>query len=186
MMKMGKEQDMEGNILVAYASKYGATREIAEKIGEVLRQAGLQADVLPVAGVRDLSPYQAVILGSAVYIGQWPKEAVAFLRAYEKTLAARPVWLFSSGPTGEGDPVELVDGWRVPASVRPVVDRIRPRDTAVFHGWIDPKKINWIEKWSIKNLVKKPFGDFRNWDMSVNWTTQIAAAFKETEHSLVG
>jgi menaquinone-dependent protoporphyrinogen oxidase len=185
-MNMGKEQDMEGKILVAYASKYGATQEIAEKIGEVLRQAGLPADVLPVAVVRDLDPYRVVILGSAVYIGQWPKEAVAFLQAHEKTLASRPVWLFSSGPTGVGDPVELVDGWRLPAGVRPVVDRIRPRDTAVFHGWINPEKINRIEKWSIQKLVKKPFGDFRDWDMIVTWATQIAAAVKETEFSLVG
>lgn len=177
---------MKGNILVAYASKYGATREIAEKIGEVLRQAGLQVDVLPAAGISDVSPYQAVILGSAVYIGQWPKEAVAFLRDHEKTLAIKPVWLFSSGPTGEGDPVELVEGWRLPASVLPVVDRIRPRDTAVFHGWINPEKINRIEKWTVQKLVKKPFGDFRDWDMIVNWTTQIAATVKETEHSLVG
>lgn len=176
---------MKGNILVAYASKYGATQEIAQKIGEVLRQAGLQADVLPVTGVRDLSPYQAVILGSAVYIGQWPTDAVAFLRAHEKTLAVLPVWLFSSGPTGEGDPVELVGGRRLPASVKPVVERIRPRDVTVFHGWIDPKKINWIENWSIQNLVKKPFGDFRDWDMIVDWTTQIAAAVKETEPSLM-
>lgn len=176
---------MEGNILVAYASKYGATREIAEKIGEVLRREGLQADVLPVTGIRDLDPYRVVIMGSAVYIGQWPKEAVAFLQAYEKTLASRPVWLFSSGPTGLGDPVELVGGWRLPAGMRPVVERIQPRDTAVFHGWINPEKINRIEKWAIQNLVKKPFGDFRDWDMIVNWTTQIAAAVKETELSLV-
>ena len=108
---------MDKNILVTYASKYGATQEIAEKIGDVLRQAGLQADVLPVDGIRDLTPYQAVILGSAVYIGKWPKEAVAFLQTNEKILADRPVWLFSSGPTGEGDPVELLE--RLASACRP-------------------------------------------------------------------
>ena len=143
---------MNKNILVTYASKYGATKEIAEKIGEVLRQAGLQADVFPVDGIRDLTPYKAVILGSAVYIGKWHKEAAAFLQTNEKILADRPVWLFSSGPTGEGDPVELVDGWRLPAALQPVADRIRPRDIAVFHGYINPDKINFIEKWAIKSL----------------------------------
>src|SRR5512142_1172702 len=106
---------MDKKILITCASKYGATMEIAEKIGGTLRQAGLQADVLPVDGVGDLSSYQAVILGSALYIGKWQKEAVAFLKTHEKILADRPVWLFSSGPTGEGDPVKLVDGVRVPA-----------------------------------------------------------------------
>ena len=78
---------MHRNVLVTYASKYGATVGIAEKIGEVLRQAGLQADVAPVDGIRDLNAYQAVILGSAIYIGKWHKGAEAFLKTNEKSLA---------------------------------------------------------------------------------------------------
>jgi menaquinone-dependent protoporphyrinogen oxidase len=35
-------------VLVAYATRYGATAEIAGRIGKVLRDAGLSADVLPV------------------------------------------------------------------------------------------------------------------------------------------
>ena len=172
---------MDKNILVAYASIYGATKEIAEKIGEVLRQADLQADVLPVDGIHDISPYQAVILGSAVYVGKWQKEAVEFLQTYENILADRPVWLFSSGPTGEGDAVELVEGLRLPPGLQPVADRIHPRDIAVFHGYINPYKINFIEKWAIKRLVKKPFGDFRDWDSIVTWATTIANALRAVE-----
>ena len=62
---------MENNVLVAYASKYGATKEIAEKIGEVLQDAGCSVDVHSVSDVKDLSGYQAVVLGSAAYIGGW-------------------------------------------------------------------------------------------------------------------
>ena len=105
---------MDKQVLVAYATKHGATAEIAEKIGQVLRQAGLRTDVLPADpafGRSDLVAYKAVVLGSAVYIGRWRKEAVKFLQANEAALAEKPVWLFSSGPTGEGDPVELVKGW---------------------------------------------------------------------------
>jgi menaquinone-dependent protoporphyrinogen oxidase len=98
---------MDTQVLAVYATRYGATAEIAEEIGQVLRQAGLRTDVLPVGGISDLTPYKAVVLGSAVYIGQWRKEAVKFLQAHEKMLAERQVRLFSSGPTGEGDPVEL-------------------------------------------------------------------------------
>jgi menaquinone-dependent protoporphyrinogen oxidase len=61
---------MDLRVLVAYATKYGATAEIAEKMGQVLRQAGLPADVLPADHVGDLSPYKAVVLGSAVYMFQ--------------------------------------------------------------------------------------------------------------------
>jgi len=120
-----------------------------------------------------------VILGSALYVGKWQKEAEGFLKANEKTLAARPVWLFSSGPTGEGNPVELVEGKRLPAALQPVADRIRPRDIAVFHGYINPDKLNFVEKWAIKSIVKKPMGDFRDWDSIINWTGTIADALKD-------
>ena len=169
---------MDKNVLVTYASKYGATKEIAEKIGDVLRQAGLQTDIFPVISVRDLNSYNTVILGSAVYIGKWPKEAEKFLQTHEKVLAGRPVWLFSSGPTGEGDPLALLEGWRLPASLQPVAERIRPRDIMVFHGYINPDKMNFIEKWAIKSLVKKPFGDFRNWDAITSWAISIVDTLK--------
>jgi len=174
---------MNRNVLVAYASKYGATREIAEKIGDVLRNADLQTAVLPVDGIRNLSAYQAVILGSALYIGRWQKDAETFLKQNEKTLADRPVWLFSSGPTGNGDPVELVEGKRLPAGLAPIAERIQPRDVAVFHGHINPEQINSIENWAIKSLVKKPFGDFRDWNMIAAWANEIAAALKNGEMS---
>lgn len=176
---------MDRKILVTCASKYGATAEIAKKIGEVLRQADLHVDVLDVDGVRDLNQYSAVILGSAVYVGKWHKAAVKFLQDNEKALADRPVWLFWSGPTGEGDPVELVDGVRLPPDLQPIADRIQPRDIAVFHGHINPDKISFIEKWAIKSLVKKPFGDFRDWGSITSWATFIADTLKNTERSPV-
>ena len=132
--------------------------------------------MLPVDGIRDLTPYGAVILGGALYIGKWHKGAAAFLQANERALADRPVWLFSSGPTGDGDPVELVEGKRLPAALQPVADRIRPRDVAVFHGYINPDKVNWIESWAIRRLVKKPFGDYRDWEAIVSWSAKVADA----------
>jgi menaquinone-dependent protoporphyrinogen oxidase len=172
---------MNGKILVSYASKYGATQEIAEKIGGTLQKAGLQVDVKPVASVQGLDQYQATILGSAIYIGKWQKEAVVFLQTNEKTLAGRPFWLFSSGPTGTGDPVELLDGLRVPVALQPVVDRIHPSDITVFHGFINPEKLNFMEKFAIKNIVKKPMGDFRDWDAIVAWANTVADALKGVE-----
>jgi menaquinone-dependent protoporphyrinogen oxidase len=165
---------------VAYATKYGATAEIAQKIGEAFRQAGLAADVRPVAGVGDLRPYGAVVLGSAVYIGQWRKEAAKFLQAHEAELAEKPVWLFSSGPTGEGDPVELTQGWKFPGKLQPIADRIGPRDIALFHGATDPDKLNFIERWMLKN-VKTAVGDFRDWEAITSWARTIAEELEEQE-----
>lgn len=174
---------MDWKILVTYASKHGATAEIAEKIGEVLCQAGVQADVVSVDQVRDVNAYRAVILGSALYIDKWLKGAETFLKANEKSLSDRPVWIFSSGPTNKGDPVELVRGQRLPRALQPVVDRIRPRDIAVFHGYNNLEKMNFIERFAIKSIVKKPFGDFRDWDMIIIWANQIACALKDAEHA---
>lgn len=172
---------MDKNILVTYASKYGATAEIAAKIGAVLRKAGLPVEIMPVNNLQDLNSYQAVILGSALYIGKWQKEAETFLKTNEKALAGLPVWLFSSGPTGSGDSIELLVGQNLPASLQPLVDRIRPRDITVFHGYINTDKINFIEKWMIKSVVKKPMGDFRDWDKINIWAAEIAAALKVVE-----
>jgi menaquinone-dependent protoporphyrinogen oxidase len=169
---------MEKNILVAYATKYGATAEIAEKIGEVLREEDLGPDILPVKKVGDLEDYQAIIVGSAVYIGRWRKEAVIFLKDNEKTLAQKPVWVFSSGPTGEGDAVELLDGWQIPGAVENTVKRIQPRDIAVFHGDVDVEKLNFIERSMVKN-VEAPVGDFRDWEAITAWAASIVEVLKE-------
>jgi len=171
---------MDEKVLVAYATKYSATAEIAEKIGQVLGRAGLSTDVLPAKEVSDLTPYKAVVLGSAVYIGKWRKEAVKFLQDNEKMLAERLVWLFSSGPSGEGDAVELLQGWRFPAKQQPIADRIQTQDIAVFHGAVDTEKLSFIEK-SMINSVKAPVGDFRDWDAIASWATTIAEQLKEAD-----
>ena len=110
---------MTARVLVAYATKYGATAEIARKIGQTLDAAGVPADVMPTDRAGDPTGYDAVVLGSAVYAGRWRGEAVEFLERNEAALTQRPTWIFSSGPTGEGDPVQLSNGWRLPKSLEP-------------------------------------------------------------------
>ena len=168
---------MDNKVLVAYASKYGATKEIAEKIGLVLKDAGFVVDVLPANKVSDLGPYTAVVLGSAVYIGGWRKQAARFLKTNEKALAEKKVWLFSSGPTGKGDPVELVQGWRFPKALQHIADRVRPVDIALFQGAAFPEKLSGIGRWMMKK-VKAPLGDFRDWNAITVWAGKIAAKLK--------
>ncbi|MDX1415418.1 MAG: flavodoxin domain-containing protein [Candidatus Promineifilaceae bacterium] len=168
---------MKGKVLVTYATKYGATAEIAVKIGQVLGAEGVQVDVLNVKEVRDLSPYSAVILGSAVYVGRWRKEAVQFLEHNEEMLTQSTVWLFSSGPTGEGDPTDLLQGWRLPDKVNAIADRIQVKDSVVFSGDLEVYRLNFFEKWMIKR-VKAPTGDFRDWDAITFWAAAIADELK--------
>jgi len=168
---------MEDRVLVAYATKHGHTAEIAERIGQVLKQAGLQTDVLPVDKVKDLKQYKAVIAGSSIYMAMWRKEFLRFLAAHEKILISMPLWIFSSGPIGEGNPVELSQGWRFPEVQRPLIDAVKPRDITVFQGAIDPNKMGILEKWVLKR-VQAPTGDFRDWDLITKWTEEIVSVLK--------
>jgi menaquinone-dependent protoporphyrinogen oxidase len=164
---------MENKILVTYATKYGATAEIAEKISQVMGDKGFQIDVLHVKDVNDLTTYTAVVLGSAVYILRWRREAVRFLKTNEKLLTERPVWIFSSGPTEEEGAESPMKDWRFPKGLQPVIERIKPRDIKVFRGNVDTKKLNLIEKLMIR-MVKAPVGDFRDWDAITAWAETIA------------
>lgn len=174
---------MDTRILVAYATKHGATAEIAERIGAALRHTGLRADVRPANEVGDLAAYTAVVLGSAVYIGRWRGAAAKFLRANAAVLAEKPVWLFSSGPTGTGDPLKLVQGSRLPPKLQPFAEQIAPRDIAVFHGRLDAGRLNMLERWMLKR-VGAPVGDFRDWEAIEAWATRIAEALHKAGAAL--
>lgn len=89
---------MSARVLVAYATKMGSTREIAEAIAQVLRDGGHRALAQPARDVRSLDDWDAVILGSAVYAAHWQKDARLFVDRFRDELRARPLWLFSGGP----------------------------------------------------------------------------------------
>ena len=173
---------MEKRVLVTYASKHGATAEIAHVISDVLADVGLRVDLLPMEVVSDLGGYEAVVMGSAVYLGRWLKDAVHFLTRFELSLASRPVWFFSSGPSGEGDPVELLDGWRYPIMQEALIRRIGPRDMAVFHGKLEPSELGLFERLLIKG-VKAPVGDFRDWVAVNEWAQGVAAELQSELHT---
>ena len=88
------------SILVAYASRHGATRGIAERIADTLRAAGLEVHLAAAKDARHLGDYDAFVIGSAAYMFHWMREASALVRRNRELLASRPVWLFSSGPLG--------------------------------------------------------------------------------------
>jgi len=168
------------SILVAHASKYGATEGIAERIAEQLRASGLEAEARPVHAVGDVGGYEAFVIGGAAYLGHWLKEATAFVRRNRAVLAERPVWLFSAGPLG----TETTDaqGRDVRAAAEPkefgeLKEAIGPRDTRVFFGALDPDKLRLRDR-AIRTLpagrALLPEGDFRDWQDIEAWAGQIA------------
>jgi menaquinone-dependent protoporphyrinogen oxidase len=170
---------MGKRILVAYVSKHGSTKEIAEKVADVVRRSGPSVDVAVLNGSVDRAAgYDAVILGSAVYFGFWRRKTTAFLDAWRKLTSAPPLWLFFSGPTGDGDPEkQTMNGQGIPDRQRPVIERIKPRDIAFFHGKVDAARLNALEKWAL-GKVKAPIGDFRDWGAISSWATTIVEAIR--------
>lgn len=158
-------------VLVAYASKHGSTRGIAEAIGDRLGDRGIEAVVRPVQNADGIDPYEAVVLGSAVYLGAWRKEAVAFLDRHADALSRLPVWLFSSGPTKADDTVDLA----VSAKLLRRLEALGARDHHLFLGALDPGHLSFIERRAVK-AAKQPLGDFREWTDIERWADSIADA----------
>lgn len=166
-------------VLVTYASKHGSTRGIAEGIGKRLRERGVDTEVRPVEKIDGPEGYDALVIGSAVYLGSWMKEAVRFLDRHGEALQRVPVWLFSSGPTGtapeNAGPIDSVDTEKFSflAKQRQRLDAVGARDHRVFRGALDPKELNFLERQAIK-AAKSELGDFRDWDEAERWADDIA------------
>lgn len=159
-------------VLVTAASKYGATGEIARAIGEVLTEHGLDTTVLPCEQVDTVGGYDAVVLGGAVYAGHWLKPARALVDRSGDALAARPVWLFSSGPVGdppkpEEDPVDVAE----------ILAATKAREHRVFAGRLVRKQLSFGDK-AIAVALRVPDGDFRDWADIKGWAAEIAAALR--------
>jgi menaquinone-dependent protoporphyrinogen oxidase len=172
-------------ILVAYASKHHATAEIASSIAQILRQFNeLEVDLQAIDKIEFITGYDAVILGSAVYEGNWRPAAANFLVLHAQELSQIPVWLFSSGPTGEGDSKDLMKGWEFPPSLRAIAFQIKPCDIAIFHGRLDLSQLNFREETVVKT-VHAPVGDFRDWDEIEQWAAHIGLALQKESNEVV-
>ncbi len=166
---------MFGQTLIVYASRYGSTKEIAERIASVLREQGINTTLNAAEDVTGLDSYDAVIIGSALYNGTWLPEAKEFLESFQAELANKDVWLFSSGPATDDDPVTVVEGWKVPEPLKHTLEVIRPQAVALFSGKIDAAKLS-TEDYLVSSSLRGVSGDYRNWQTIEGWASEIAFA----------
>jgi len=89
---------MPDTVLVTWATRYGATEEVAQTVAAALRQAGLAVEARPMRDVETVEPYSAVVVGCALYMGRMHREARRFLVVHPSSLSARPVAMFVLGP----------------------------------------------------------------------------------------
>ena len=157
-------------VIIVVASKHGSTRSIAEVVGDEIRNGGLDVSIVD-ADATDISlyGYDAAVIGSAVYVGRWMRDARAFIEVNRELLRKMPLWLFSSGPLGDGSqqPDDLAD-------VRTFADDVHARDHRVFAGSLDKADLSLAERAAVR-MVHAPYGDMREWDEIRSWAATIAA-----------
>ena len=158
-------------VLVASASTHGSTDEIAQAIGEVLRTHGLSVDVRRMEDVDTVFPYDAYVLGSAVYMGGWLRSANHFLAEHGELISTRPTWLFSSGPVGRPPHDVAAESF----DAHELVGLTRARDHRQFGGKLDKAHLSLPERVAT-GLLRVPGGDYRQWDAITAWATAIGRA----------
>ena len=160
-------------VLITASSRHGATAEIAEAIAKEIRRGGFEVELKPPGDVETLEGYDAVIIGSAVYMTQWTESARALISRFSKELRELPVWAFSCGLAGvpSGDVQD-------PRRVGPALLQLNAIDHQTFKGRLEFTNLNLRER-SIARMGSAPEGDYREWDKIRAWANQIVQDLKE-------
>ncbi len=167
-------------VLVTASSRHGATAEIAERLGRRMRQVlqeeehlHVQVDVEPVETVRSVEAYDAVVLGSAVYMGHWLAPARRFASAHERELASKPLWLFSSGSHQE-----MSFSGRDPADVNDISQATHALDHRVLPERVD-RGAQRASGHAVVRAVNSADGDYPDLSEIDDWATRIARELAE-------
>ena len=172
----GENHPQPRRVLVAYASRCGSTGSVAEAIGAVLCGMGATVDVRLVENVKDLGPYQAVIVGSAIRRGNWLPEATAFVKSNQDTLSRVPIAYFVVCLTMKDDTAENRD--KVLAYLDPVrkgAPAIIPVAVGLFPGVLDFSKLSFVNQ-SIFKAKGASEGDYRNLAAEKGWASNVGPA----------
>ncbi len=165
-------------VLVTAATRHGATAEIADRIGADLADRGLEVEVKRPRDVTDTSSYEAVVLGSAIYLGNWMKEARTFLDAHADELALRPTWLFASGSITGDPPVADDPNALRPSLAEKLVSATHAREHKLFAGKLESSRLSLTERLPVR-MARGREGDWRDWHEVDEWAGAIA---RELDH----
>lgn len=160
---------MATTVLVTYATKYGSTREVAEAIAATLSAYGLQTEMRSAREVRSLDGYSAVVLGAALYIGRWHKDARRFLKRHRAALSRLPVAIFALGPLSTAEK-EWQDARAQLDQTLATASWLAPVAVELFGGVINPAKLRFP-------FNHMPAGDARDWTAIRAWASELGAAF---------
>jgi menaquinone-dependent protoporphyrinogen oxidase len=166
---------MSDSILVAYATRYGSTQEVAETVAATLRECGLAVDIQPMQEVRTLDQYRAVVLGAPLYMFHWHKDARHFLSRHREALSGRPVAIFALGPINNEE--------KEFQGSREQLDKelakfpwLKPLALEIFGGKFDPAKLRF--PYNMPALKKMPASDIRDLTAIRAWASTLATTFQ--------
>lgn len=157
-------------VLITAASRHQGTREIADAIAIGLVNRGVQAEAVPIEEIVALHGYDAVVLGSAVYMGRWLSEARRFAQIHTSVLCTMPVWLFSSGPLGAADH-PIPPG--TPSDVPVLMRLTQALDHRNFRGRLEMSRLHFAER-AMARTIHAPEGDSRDWDAIDRFAAEIS------------
>jgi menaquinone-dependent protoporphyrinogen oxidase len=168
---------MSDSVLLAYATTYGSTKEVAVAIAATLRERGLEVDLERARHVRTLAGYDAVVLGAPLYMFRWHKDARDFLSRQRQALIQRPVAIFALGPFASGDEKE----WK---TVREQFDKelarypwLEPVAVEIFGGRFDPTLLHFPYSLFMRRM---PATDFRDWPAIRAWASTLVEKLQPT------
>ena len=175
------EKNMSNKILITYASVSGSTAGVAEKIGKTIAEDGAQVDVLPMRNVKDLSPYRAVVAGSAIHGQKWLPEAMQFMRAHRSELAGIPFAAFmvciTLSMANSNQYREGLKDW-----MSPVRNLATPVSEGYFAGALDFSKVPFSFNVLAMRLVVLAGiweeGDHRDWQAIRMWAKNLSPLLK--------
>jgi menaquinone-dependent protoporphyrinogen oxidase len=164
---------MSTSVLVGYATRYGSTQEVAEAVAATLRECGLAVEIRPLREVRTLAGYSAVVIGAALYMFRWHKDARRFLSRHRQALTERPVAVFALGPVHDPhDEEEWQDSRAQLDKELAKFPWLTPDVLEVFGGKYDPTKL----RFPISLFAgQEPATDIRDWTAIRAWARNLAA-----------
>lgn len=164
---------MRDTILVAYATRYGSTAEVAEVIGDELRKSGAEIDLRPVGEmIDDLTPYRAAVIGSPIYMGRWLPEAQVFVERHQQRLREIPVACFAVGLTVTDGAVDTIR--KAEASMDQVRMLVNPVDIGIFPGKLESSRLSPPDR-AIVQLIGAKAGDLRDWEAVRAWARALGS-----------
>ncbi|HEY60080.1 MAG TPA: hypothetical protein G4N92_05285 [Anaerolineae bacterium] len=134
---------------------------------------GASVDVKLAKEVVGISSYDAIVLGSAIYMSNIISDAAKFLEKFQADLKDKPTAYFIVCLTMKEDTNvnrETVSSWLQPAR-----DLVQPVGEGLFAGVLDFNKLSPLYHLIMKGM-KETEGDYRDWGAIRAWTSEIQPA----------